>query len=80
MKNLILSAALVAALCLPALAQNGQGQNNNGQGQNNNNQGRQVRGVPGPIAGAGLPVAVGAAGFGVYWLIRRRSRKAWSSF
>ena len=73
MKNLILSAALVAALCLPALAQNG-------QGQNNNNQGRQVRGVPGPIAGAGLPVAVGAAGFGVYWLIRRRSRKAWSSF
>jgi hypothetical protein len=72
-KNLILSAALVAALCLPALAQNG-------QGQNNNNQGRQVRGVPGPIAGAGLPVAVGAAGFGVYWLIRRRSRKAWSSF
>jgi hypothetical protein len=76
-KSLILSAALVAALCLPALAQNGQGQNNNGQGQNNNNQGRQVRGVPGPLAGAGLPViAVGAAGFAVYWLITRRRRNA----
>jgi hypothetical protein len=34
-----------------------------------------TRGAPGPIAGAGLPVlAVG--GFGVYWLIRRRRRKA----
>ena len=68
MKNLILSVALIATLCLPALAQNG-------QGQNNNNQGRHVRGVPGP--GAGLPViAVGVGGFGVYWLIKRRPRKA----
>ena len=71
MKNLILSAALVAALCLPALAQNG-------QGQNNNNQGRQVRGVPGPIAGAGLPVI--AVGYGVYWLIKRRRRKVTKLF
>jgi hypothetical protein len=68
MKNLTLSAALFAALCLPALAQNG-------QGQNNNNQGNHVRGVPGPIAGAGPVIAVGAAGFGVYWLIKRRRRK-----
>ena len=68
MKNLALSAALFAALCLPALAQNG-------QGQSNNNQGRHVRGVPRP--GAGLPViAVGVGGFGVYWLIKRRPRKA----
>jgi hypothetical protein len=29
-----------------------------------------ARGVPGPIAGAGLPVL--AAGYGVYWLVRRR--------
>jgi hypothetical protein len=69
MKNLILSAALFAALCLPALAQN-----QNGQGQNNNNQGgNNYRGAPGPIAGAGLPVI--AVGFGVYWLIKRRRRK-----
>jgi hypothetical protein len=29
-----------------------------------------MRGAPGPIAGAGLPVL--AVGYGVYWLIRRR--------
>jgi hypothetical protein len=32
-----------------------------------------VHGVPGPLAGAGLPFI--AVGYGVYWLIRRR-RKA----
>jgi hypothetical protein len=69
MKNLVLVAALFAALCLPTLAGNGQGQNGNGQGQNGGN----VYGVPGPIAGAGLPVI--AIGFGVYWLIKRRRRK-----
>jgi hypothetical protein len=73
MKNLMLVAALFAALCLPALA--GQGGNNNNQGGNNNNQG--VRGAPGPIAGAGLPViAVGFGGVVVYWLIKRRRRTA----
>ena len=33
-----------------------------------------ISGVPGPIAGAGLPVL--AVGYGVYWLIKRRRRKA----
>ena len=33
-----------------------------------------VRPAPGPIAGAGLPVL--AVGYGVYWLIKRRRRKA----
>ena len=70
MKNLTLSAALFAALCLPALAQNGQGGNNNNQGG--------YRGVPGPIAGAGLPVI--AVGYGVYWLIKRRRRKVTKLF
>jgi len=32
-----------------------------------------IRGAPGPIAGAGLPVL--AVGYGVYWLIKRRRRK-----
>jgi len=31
---------------------------------------RDIRGAPGPIAGAGLPIL--AVGYGVYWLIRRR--------
>ena len=31
-----------------------------------------VHGAPGPVAGAGLPVAV--VGLGVYWLIRRRRK------
>ena len=53
-----------------ANAQNGQG--GNGQGQNG--QGNNVSGAPGPIAGAGLPVL--AVGYGVYWLIKRRRRKA----
>lgn len=32
--------------------------------------GKDVRGAPGPIAGAGLPIL--AIGYGVYWLVRRR--------
>ena len=36
--------------------------------------GHNVSGAPGPIAGAGLPVL--AVGYGVYWLIKRRRRKA----
>jgi hypothetical protein len=31
------------------------------------------RGAPGPIIGAGLPVMV-MVGFGVYWLVKRRSK------
>jgi hypothetical protein len=32
-----------------------------------------VRGAPGPIAGAGLPIL--AIGFGAYWLAKRLRRK-----
>jgi hypothetical protein len=32
-----------------------------------------MKGAPGPIAGAGLPIL--AVGYGVYWLVKRR-RKA----
>jgi hypothetical protein len=35
-----------------------------------------VRGAPGPIIGAGLPIlAAGGIGYGVYWLVKRRRRR-----
>jgi len=71
MKKLALSSALLVTLCVPALAMGWGGWGNN-QGGNNQGGGGSYRGVPGPIAGAGLPII--AAGYGVYWLIRRRRR------
>jgi hypothetical protein len=59
-----LAGALVLGIPNVANAQNSQGQDNNSQG---------VRGAPGPIAAAGLPIL--AVGYGVYWLVKRR-RKA----
>jgi hypothetical protein len=71
MKKMFVLAALASALCLsPALAQ--MGGNMGGNGGN----GGHTRGAPGPLVGAGLPfLVVGAAGFGVYWLVRRNRRK-----
>jgi hypothetical protein len=68
MKKLIVASAFLAALCLPALAQN-----QNGQGQNQNGNGG-THGVPGPLVGAGLPVL--GIGYGVYWIVRRYRRKS----
>jgi hypothetical protein len=74
MRKLLLSSALVAALCVPALAGN-QGGNNQGPNQGGNNQGG-TRAAPGPVAGAGLPViALGLGGLGIYWLVSRRRRQ-----
>ena len=36
--------------------------------------GGSTHGVPGPLAGAGLPVI--AVGYGAYWLVRRYRRKS----
>jgi hypothetical protein len=66
MKKLILSSVLLAAFCAPALAMGWS------PGGNNQSGGGNYHGVPGPIAGAGLPII--AVGYGVYWLIRRRRR------
>ena len=68
MKNMFLPIVLLLALtAVPALAGGG-----NDQGGNNNDQGGRVRGAPGPLVGAGLPVIL--IGGGIYWLVRRRKR------
>ena len=70
MKKLIIAAAVLGALSVPALADPGNG-NGFGQGVG----GRQGhKGVPGPLVGAGLPFL--AVGYGAYWLVRRYRRKS----
>jgi len=70
MRKVMLSFALFAALCMPALAMGGTW--GGYLGGNSQGGGGYYRGAPGPVAGAGLLFA--AAGYGVYWLIRRRRR------
>lgn len=56
----------LAVPATPSSACNGNGNCANAPGQ--------TKGAPGPLAGAGLPVL--AVGYGVYWLVKRRRRKA----
>jgi len=58
---------VVCFSCDPLYARTGYGLEPPSQGG-----GGSYRGVPGPVAGAGLPII--AVGYGVYWLIRRRRR------
>ena len=59
---MILSSALLAAFCLPALA--------DGDKDGWLDRDHHSHGVPGPLVGAGLPFL--AVGLGAYWLARRR--------
>ena len=61
--------ALLLALTVPALAKNDKGNQGNGNGNGN---GGNVRGAPGPLAGAGLPFLL--IGGGIYWIVRRRKK------
>jgi LPXTG-motif cell wall-anchored protein len=64
MKTLVIPVALLLALSVPALAQKGTiGDKPPSSG---------VKGAPGPLVGAGLPVLL--IGGGIYWLVRRRKR------
>jgi hypothetical protein len=67
----VFAVAGAAVFGIPNLAK--AGNNQGGNNQDGNSQGGYIRGAPGPVAGAGLPVL--AVGYGVYWLIKRR-RKA----
>jgi hypothetical protein len=66
MRIALLAAVLAGAVtfAIPASACNGGGNCDNAPGH--------TKGVPGPLAGAGLPFI--AVGYGVYWLVRRRRR------
>ena len=68
MKKLIVASVLLATLCVPALADRDDGNRWSDPGRRDHG----VRGAPGPIAGAGLPIL--AVGYGVYWLVRRRRK------
>ena len=62
MKTLVIPVALLLALSVPALAQKGT------KGDKPPSSG--VKGAPGPLVGAGLPVLL--IGGGIYWIVRRR--------
>jgi hypothetical protein len=62
-KKLIVASVLLATLCVPALADRDDGNRWSDAGRRDHG----VRGAPGPIAGAGLPIL--AVGYGVYWLV-----------
>ena len=65
---LALPMALLLALSVPASAKNDKGNQGNGNGNGGN-----VRGAPGPLVGAGLPVIL--IGGGIYWIVRRQKQK-----
>jgi LPXTG-motif cell wall-anchored protein len=56
-------ALLLLALSVPALAKDKGDKDDKG-----------VKGAPGPLVGAGLPVLL--VGGGIYWLVRRKKRSS----
>ena len=60
MKNMFLPVLLLLALSVPTLSVPALAKND------------KVKGAPGPLVGAGLPVLL--IGGGIYWLVRRRKR------
>ena len=72
MKKLLLTSALVAALCAPALAHKHDGNDGNKNGKGDGH----TRGAPAPAAGGGLNgITVILGGLGIYWVVSRRQRR-----
>jgi hypothetical protein len=70
---LALPMALLLALSVPALAQKvGGGGGGGGGGKDGGGGGGGVKGAPGPLVGAGLPVLL--IGGGIYWIVRRQKK------
>jgi hypothetical protein len=65
MRVFLLAAAIFVCSSLPGFAMSGDWRPYISKHDN-------IRGAPGPIAGAGLPVL--AVGYGVYWLVQRRRK------
>jgi LPXTG-motif cell wall-anchored protein len=70
MKNLVIPMTLLLALSVSALADSGGKGSGGGDSGGKGGKGDGVKGAPGPLVGAGLPVLLVAGG--VYWLVRRR--------
>jgi hypothetical protein len=60
----VLALALLLALSVPASAKNDKDKEDKGD---------KMRGAPGPLVGAGLPVLL--IGGGIYWIVRRQKQK-----
>ena len=69
MRKVFLSSVFAFVMLSPVLACNGGGNCPNAPGHNKV---ADMHGVPGPIAGAGLPIL--AVGYGIYWLVKRRRK------
>ena len=67
---LVIPMDLLLGSVVPAWAKSDKG---NGNGNGNG----QVKGAPGPLVGAGLPVLL--VGGGSYWIVRRRKRASYRS-
>jgi len=66
----VLAATILTIVCLPTFAAGGDWRPYLPDQKHDHG----IRGAPGPIAGAGLPIL--AIGYGVYWLIRRYRRNS----
>ena len=75
--KVVLPLLLTAVLAIPVgFAVGSILSNSQDSARDRGNGGGGVYGVPGPVAGAGLPIMLVSFGAGAYWLLRRRRNTA----